>query len=316
MNQKKRIVIIAIAFALLVGAAYLLYDRLSKNMDGGNQLMTLPQDEEGQQAFQPQQTPDNQDFVQLPENWQDNKPTEKQPLQPEATTPSSQPTQPEATTPPTQPTQPEATTPPTQPTQPEATTPPTQPTQPEATTPPTQPTQPEATTPPTQPTQPEATTPPTQPTQPEATTPPTQPTEPKPLPPALDITVYDAEGNPVNLANYAGKPIVLNFWASWCGPCQREMPAFQEVFQELEGQVQFLMVNMTTSETVSSAKSFIESNGYTFPVFYDTQGDAATAYSVRSLPTTYFLNAEGQKIAYAIGSIDKETLLKGIDMVR
>ena len=256
MNQKKRIVIIATAFALLVGAAYLLYDRLSKNMDGGNQLMTLPQDEEGQQAFQPQQTPDNQDFVQLPENWQDNKPTEKLPLQPEATTPSSQPTQPEATTPPTQP------------------------------------------------------------TQPEATTPPTQPTEPKPLPPALDITVYDAEGNPVNLANYAGKPIVLNFWASWCGPCQREMPAFQEVFQELEGQVQFLMVNMTTSETVSSAKSFIESNGYTFPVFYDTQGAAATAYSVRSLPTTYFLNAEGQKIAYAIGSIDKETLLKGIDMVR
>ena len=60
---------------------------------------------------------------------------------------------------------------------------------------------------------------------------------------APDFTVYDASGNPVKLSDYFGKPIVLNFWASWCGPCQMEMPDFQEKYEALDGQVQFLMIN-------------------------------------------------------------------------
>ena len=105
---------------------------------------------------------------------------------------------------------------------------------------------------------------------------------------APDFTVYDASGNPVKLSDYFGKPIVLNFWASWCGPCQMEMPDFQEKYEALDGQVQFLMINMTdgSRETVTSASEFIKKQGYTFPVLYDTETDAAAAYSANSLPTT------------------------------
>ena len=135
---------------------------------------------------------------------------------------------------------------------------------------------------------------------------------------APDFTVYDAQGNPVRLSDYFGKPIVLNFWASWCGPCQMEMPDFQEKYEQLGESVQFLMINMTDGnrETVEIASSFLADAGYTFPVFYDTASEAAMVYSAYSLPTTYFIDAQGNPIARAVGAISAETLQQGIDMIQ
>ena len=134
---------------------------------------------------------------------------------------------------------------------------------------------------------------------------------------APDFTVYDAEGNEVHLSDYVGKPIVLNFWASWCGPCQMEMPDFHEKYLVLSEDVNFLMVNMTTGrETMESASAFIEKNEYSFPVFYDINSDAALTYGAYSLPTTFFIDADGYAVAQATGAIDSETLQKGIDMIR
>ena len=134
---------------------------------------------------------------------------------------------------------------------------------------------------------------------------------------APDFTVYDKDGNEVKLSDFFGKPIVLNFWASWCGPCQYEMPDFDEKYKELGSEVNFVMVNMTDGqrETVEIASSFIEESGYSFPVYYDTNSEAALTYGAYSLPTSFFIDAEGHVIAQAVGAINAETLQKGIDAI-
>ena len=109
----------------------------------------------------------------------------------------------------------------------------------------------------------------------------------------------------------------MNFWASWCGPCKMEMPDFNEKSKELEGKVQFLMINMTDGdrETVESASAFIAKKGYTFPVFFDTDLNAANTYGAYSLPMTVLIDAKGNLVTYAIGAISGETLQKGIDRI-
>ena len=134
---------------------------------------------------------------------------------------------------------------------------------------------------------------------------------------APDFTVYDLNGNPVKLSDYRGKPVVLNFWSSRCGPCLMEMPDFQEAYEDLGEEIHFLMVNVTDGswDTVDSASAFIAENNYTFPVFYDTDISAASAYGVSSLPTTYFIDAEGNGVAYGMGAMDMDTLMSGIEMI-
>lgn len=137
------------------------------------------------------------------------------------------------------------------------------------------------------------------------------------LTPAPDFTVYDKDGNEVHLSDFAGKPIVLNFWASWCSPCKSEMPDFNQAYLDYGEEVQFLMVNMTdgSRETVDSASAFIEEQGYAFPVFYDTGYDAALTYGAYALPTTYFIDAEGYAVAWAQSALSAENLQKGLDMI-
>ena len=132
-----------------------------------------------------------------------------------------------------------------------------------------------------------------------------------------DFTVYDLEGKEVRLSDFEGTPVVLNFWASWCPPCKAEMPDFQEAFEKWGDDVKFLIVNMTDgrTETVETAQEFIEDQGYTFPVYFDTDMEAAIAYQVQSIPCTYFIDEDGYLVSHQIGMISAQKLKKGIQEI-
>ena len=133
---------------------------------------------------------------------------------------------------------------------------------------------------------------------------------------APDFTAMDGEGNEVRLSDYQGKPVVLNFWATWCGYCKEEMPDFQTAYEKYPD-VQFLMVNATdgVQETLDKAKSYVHDQGFTFPVVYDTELDAVNTYGINAFPCTFFIDGDGNLVARGSGMLTMETLEQGIAMI-
>ena len=127
---------------------------------------------------------------------------------------------------------------------------------------------------------------------------------------AADFTVYDADGASVTLQSKQGKPVFLNFWASWCGPCKSELPDLEAAYQQYGDQIEFMMINLTdgSSETVDGVRAFLEENGYTFPVYYDTDESAALAWGVSSIPTTVLIGPDGKYLHTQIGAMSAETI--------
>ena len=140
----------------------------------------------------------------------------------------------------------------------------------------------------------------------------THPTEP-PANIAPDFTMLDMEGNEVTLASFFGKPIVLNFWASWCGPCKMEMPEIQKFYDKYGQEIHFLLVSV--DDSLDAAKSFISDSGYTFPVYFDTTSVGAYTYGASSIPLTFFIDAEGNLTAYYMGAMSESILQQGVDMI-
>lgn len=127
---------------------------------------------------------------------------------------------------------------------------------------------------------------------------------------ADDFNIYDSEMNKVKLSDYFGKPIIINFWASWCGPCKSELPAFNSLYEKYKDDVVFLMINLTDGQrdTESSIKKFVSDNGYNFPVYYDIEYDASNTYGVRSIPQTVFINADGSLYDTRVGAMSEVVL--------
>ena len=135
--------------------------------------------------------------------------------------------------------------------------------------------------------------------------------------PAPDFTVYDKDGNKYMLSDFKGQPILLNFWASWCGPCKGEMPDIETVYGEYKDTVVFLMVNMTdgSRETVATGNQYVADQGYTFPVYYDTDQSAASAYGVTSIPSNVFIDADFNVVAGYRGALGLEDFRSNLDVI-
>ena len=136
-------------------------------------------------------------------------------------------------------------------------------------------------------------------------------------PPAPDFYFTDYDGNRLQLSQFEGKPVILNFWASWCGPCKSEMPDLEEAFKTYGGDIHFIILNMTdgSRETVQSARNYIDSQGYTFPVYYDTNQNGAISYGVSGIPVTFFIDAEGYVVGMYSGAMTANILQQGIDLI-
>ena len=130
------------------------------------------------------------------------------------------------------------------------------------------------------------------------------------LPDASDFTVYHADGDAFRLADFVGRPVLVNFWATWCPPCRNELPAFQAAYEEYGEDITFMMVDLTdgTRETQEIVDEFLIETGYTFPVYFDLDGSAAKAYQLYSIPETVGVNAEGKVIFLQVGALTEETL--------
>jgi thiol-disulfide isomerase/thioredoxin len=126
-----------------------------------------------------------------------------------------------------------------------------------------------------------------------------------------DFVVYDENLNKVKLSDYIGKPVVVNFWASWCSPCKEEMPLFNEISSKYkQGQLVVLMVNMTDGqrETINTAKKFISDNNYNMNVLFDKDNTAAINYNIDSIPRTLFIDKNGYIVKDQKGEITKAEL--------
>lgn len=134
---------------------------------------------------------------------------------------------------------------------------------------------------------------------------------------APDFTVQDIDGNSVKLSDMLGTPVVLNFWASWCPPCKSEMPEFNKVWNELGSDVAFMMVDLVDGQRETTAKGleYVTEQGFSFPVYFDAEQEAAYAYGITSIPTTLFIDGEGYIAAGVQGAIDEQTLRKGVELI-
>jgi len=127
---------------------------------------------------------------------------------------------------------------------------------------------------------------------------------------APDFTLKTPNGDTVRLATLRGKPVVVNFWATWCGPCQREMPALQSASQHYAGQVTFVGVDQ--GETPKEVTDYLQPLGVNFTISLDSDTKVGDRYQIQGMPTTFFIDANGVIREMWIGEMNAVVLAEGI----
>ncbi|OUN22429.1 cytochrome c biogenesis protein CcdA [Pseudoflavonifractor sp. An85] len=131
--------------------------------------------------------------------------------------------------------------------------------------------------------------------------------------PALDFTLTDQFGNTHTLDQYKGQTILLNFWATWCGPCRSEMPDLQAIYEDYGKNEKDLVVlgitapNLGDEGSVEDITAFLEENGYTYPTLMNEDASLFYAYGISSFPTTFMIDKNGNVYGYVPGALSRES---------
>lgn len=123
---------------------------------------------------------------------------------------------------------------------------------------------------------------------------------------APDFTGELIDGTSITLSELQGKPVIINFWATWCGPCVKEMPAFERLKDDFGDKIGIIAVNC--GDDAGTVKDFMEENGYTFPVVLDEEYSISMLYPTNSIPYTVVVDAEGRVTHISTGALDADTM--------
>ncbi len=137
--------------------------------------------------------------------------------------------------------------------------------------------------------------------------------QPDPVAPGFTLTALGDPGHHITLSQYAGKPLIVNFWASWCPPCQQETPLLARWYAGQHGHV--ILVGLDENDNAASALKFARAKGVTYPIGTDPQLAAANAYGVVALPQTFFLNAQHRIVDRVYGAVTLADLAKGVRLM-
>jgi len=120
---------------------------------------------------------------------------------------------------------------------------------------------------------------------------------------ASDFKLKDLDGKELSLSDLKGKKVFLNFWATWCPPCIEEMPEIQKLYEETKDS-DLVIVAVEIQEPLNEVKSFIQDNKYSFKVLLDSDQSVVSKYNITSIPTSYFIDIDGNIISKSIGPLN------------
>ncbi len=133
------------------------------------------------------------------------------------------------------------------------------------------------------------------------------PVSPYPQAVAPDFSAETLTGASITLSRLRGKPTLINFWASWCGPCRQELPALQDAYTRYQNDINFVAVNV--KEAKNTIQTFAENNGLTFPIVLDLSGRISSQlYQVRGIPTTFFIDSRGVIVERHVGPLNDQSI--------
>ena len=132
---------------------------------------------------------------------------------------------------------------------------------------------------------------------------------------APDFNLKDQYGVVHSLENYKGKVIFLNFWATWCPPCKKEMPDVESIYKEYGENKKDVIILGVNSEKENEVKKFLKDKGYTFPTVIDENSEVMRKYFIQAFPTSFVIDKEGNVYGYVMGGLTKEQIRQVIEEV-